>query len=65
MNLNMLLFCLSLIGGRPEVLMSLPPNLKKSVGFSPGAREGFTNFFSAFLLIGMRGLAGGLNLTSS
>ena len=67
MNLNMLLFCLSILfvgGGRPEVLISLPPNLKNSGAFSPGAREGFTNFFSATIfLLGKRVL--GLIFTSS
>lgn len=44
--------------------MILPPNLKNSGAFSPGAREGFTNFFSATIfLLGNRVL--GLIFTSS
>jgi hypothetical protein len=45
------------------VLMILPPNLKNSGAFSPGAREGLTNFFSTTFLLGYKGL--GFNLTSS
>lgn len=43
------------------VLMSLPPNLKNSGAFSPGASEGLTNFLSP--LLGGAGL--GFTLISS